>query len=450
VMVKCSKNHCYKMTDKYVRDVHTFNNNGMFVFGDYRDQDQALMDDRALNDLISVSEKPLTLNHCMKGECEKTFGYIRYNGGNSVAIYSPSEKHIITDKFVLCTGTSGAGKVKSNMDLCVSNDGSGKTSTITGIGVLYSNKLYQRTGENVIGTAWSGNYVYIDENKNKIVKCTNGNCNIIAIEGYKINADHNTNIENPLIYCTANDNCSVKPKKANGYYLFKESGTYGTEYVVCGNSGCYEKETATSLGSTCTPSEKYQLIYDNVQQLYKYCDGSTLNEITKLKYYEVEDKFLSGKYFNYPNEFIDEQAPPRKILIKTQPYSVTPVTGENIPIGYIKVGTGYIECKYDTEGSKECKPATLSKTACEVVGELFKTEEKTNLCIDPKNNVSVDLTTDTSAPTGIDSEGQYVISVAGGLFGIGNWNGNRSYYVIVEVDSLGNVTLAGKGNLNFI
>ena len=90
VMVKCSKNHCYKMTDKYVRDVHTFNNSGMYMFEDRGDQDQALMDDDVLNNLTGVSKKSLTLNHCVKGECKKTFGFIRYNGGNSVAKYNPS------------------------------------------------------------------------------------------------------------------------------------------------------------------------------------------------------------------------------------------------------------------------------------------------------------------------------------------------------------------------
>ena len=236
-----------------------------------------------------------------------------------------------------------------------------------------------------------------------------------------MNGDIKTNKDQPLIYCSGEGTeCEIKSKEENGYFL--NSGK--TEYVVCGNSGCIEKK-ATTLAGACLAIDKYKLTL-NVD--FKYCDGVNSNDIntTKLKYYEVEDRFLPGKYFDYPTEFIDERdipgnlrVPLRKILIKTQPYSLTAVDNENIPIGYIKDETGYMECRYDKEGKKECNHVNIGKTICEVAGELFKTEAgaKTNLCIDPSGDVSVDLTMDT-VPEGIDSEGQYVISVAGGLFGI--------------------------------
>jgi len=417
------------------------------VFEKRGDQDQAIMDDRALNDLTGISTKSLSVNHCVKGECEKTKGFIRYNGGKSLAKYNPSGPTVISvDSFVECKSDVDAdiGGVTRNMDLC---QAAGSSKPITGVGLISTSAghlgrrsgtsyLYQRTGANVVGTAISGNYLYKEGDEMKVKSCINGNCQDAANIGYYINNDINTNEEKPLIYCTgAGSGCELKSKEENGYFL--NSGT--TEFVVCGNSGCIEKET-TSLGSSC--SEKYLVKYNSG---YKYCDGTTLNQITSLKYYEVEDKFLPGKYFDYPSSFIDARVPYRKILIKTQQYSVTPVSTENIPVGYIKVGAGYMECKYGTEGNKECKPVTVSKTACDVAGELFKTDSgtKINLCLDSTNNIKVDLTTDT-LPAGIDSEGQYIISVAGGLFGIGNRNDNRNYYVIIDVDSLGNVTVKEK------
>ena len=139
VMVKCSKNHCYRMTDEYVRDIHNYNNSGMYVFEDRGDQDQVLMDDGILNDLTGILSKSLTLNSCVKGECKKTFGLIRYNGGNSIAKYNPNVTPIISlDSFVECKpspdGDNDVGKVNRNMDFC---EAAGSSKAITGVGLIY-------------------------------------------------------------------------------------------------------------------------------------------------------------------------------------------------------------------------------------------------------------------------------------------------------------------------
>jgi len=452
VMIKCSKGHCYKMTDEHVEDIHAFDIDGMFVFEDRVDQDQPLMDDGILNDLTGILSKSLTLNSCVKGECKKTFGFIRYNSGNSVAKYNPSVvQKIFIDSFVECSieGNNEANRVISNMDLCLAP---GISKAITGVGLIFiqnvdNKNLYQRTEANVAGAALNGNYLVNDV----IEVCNNNNCVTNNIDGYFVNYDHYTNSEYPLIYCKGDGTeCSLVKLPGQGYYW--NGVSHNKYYIVCDKDGCRERNDDIAIDEKPCNSNNYNVVYNTGEpQTFKYCDGDTgvgIANTATLTYYYVEGKFLPGDKFNYPTEMKntddDSRNEQRTVIVKTEAYSVTVVDEADLPIGYLKTGDGYIKCEFNKEGKKVCSKVTVDKTACEAIGELFKTGSVTyNLCIDPTegSTVSLDLTTDGNADNAIDSTGQYVIAIGEGLFGINKINDGMSYYVVVEVDELGNVTV---------
>jgi len=416
-MVRCRKNHCYKMTDAKVNDIHKFKNSGMFVFEDNYDKDRKMLNDEALNELRGIVNKPITLNHCVAGICRRAKkGFIKYGESSStIAKYDTDGITTVTSSyFVNCSdGDSNSnGMLKSNMDLCTDATGTGESKAILGVGVKYRNKLYQRTGYNVVGTAVEGYYNFGEY----ITKCGSSSCGEMRNEGYYINSDTNTNGEYKLIYCER-DGADLKCKNTqaveNGYY-WNESSI--NNVIVCDNSGC----GVDHVGSNCSGNQK-KVIYS---EGYKYCYGAPINVESTLKYYIAWDNYEPESKFNYPHQFINEHVPPREILIKTQQYSVTAVTGDNIPIGYVKVQNKYLECKYNEEGKKVCVNADVTEaTECtsETVGKLIA-NEGIKLCVDASTPISIS--------SGIQ---EYIIALGNGKFGIKGVNDGKEYSIVVRI-----------------
>jgi len=438
VMVKCSKNHCYKMTDKHAYDIHRFNNSGMYVFEDNYDRDQALMNDKVLDELRSIVNKPITLNHCIQGYCTPTTkGFIKYGKSRStIALYNSGI--VTTTSFVKCSDGVGTGSLKSNMDFCTNADGTGESKSISGVGVLHNNRLYQRTGYNVVGVVISGNYNF----GTSVTVCgaTSASvCETSEDPGYYVNSDPNTNSDYKLIFCKNDGSVKCENTRVieNGYYW--KTGDDGTKVFICDNSGC-EVTSTTIAANNCGVSSginKYKLIYD-LSSTFKYCKGGTESggvAISDLKYYIGNNHYEPKSNFNYPTHFIRGNVPESEILIKTQPYSVTAIIGDNIPIGYVKAGDHYLECGFNEDGKKVCVVADVTSTECtlETVGKLI-TNGETKLCVDP----SID-------PVIISSNtGEYLIALGNGKFGIGGRNDGKEYFIGVKVAD-GNVVVV-KGN----
>jgi len=299
------------------------------------------------------------------------------------------------------------------MDLCTDARGTGESKAILGVGVEYDNKLYQRTGYNVVGTAVEGYYNFGEY----ITKCESSSCGeIIRNEGYYINSDTNTNGEYKLIYCER-DGADLKCKNTqaveNGYYWNESSFNY---VIVCDNSGCGFE----SVGSNCSINQN-KVIYNGG---YKYCYDGEYEVGDNLKYYVASGSYLPESKFNYPHQFINEHVPEREIIIKTQKYSVTAVTGDNIPIGYVKVQNKYLECKYNEEGKKVCVDADVTEaTECtsETVGKLIA-NEGIEICVDASTPISIN--------SGIQ---EYIIALGNGKFGIKGLNDGKEYSIVVRI-----------------
>jgi len=477
VMVKCIKNHCYKMSDPNIYNAYKYDNNGMYVFEDRADQDQALMNDKILDELTGILKKSLTLNQCVDGICTPTKGFIRFNNGYSIADYgiNASATNTLT-AFVECDGadTNEENKLKSNMDLCynAATAASAESKPILGVGTLTRTgtiNLYQRNTANVVGIVVSGNFITSDG----FVVCTGYSCTNPGKDGYFINDDSNSKSENPLIFCSSSGAvCENKPKEviANGYYY--NDGSNKQNYIVCKDGECSvttEDITVTNCGDS-SGINKYKLVYESG---FKYCKGGSndddvdLSTIRSSNYYLVENSFYPEKLFSYPDDMgtlDDATAIQRKVLIKAEKYSVTALTGDRIPIGYLKNAdptTGadkdetYIECKF-TGDRRACDLATINTEAdadCVSggvnVGELYKpTGSKYYLCLDPSttNKITIDLTTDAetnarkrAADGKIDSAGYYMLPLTSELFGVTTNSSSVPYFLAIEVDDYGNV-----------
>jgi len=60
----------------------------VYLFEETSEKDQALIDDKKLNELTSMLDKKSNLNYCVSGYCTPTsYGYTRYNEGHSVVVY---------------------------------------------------------------------------------------------------------------------------------------------------------------------------------------------------------------------------------------------------------------------------------------------------------------------------------------------------------------------------
>jgi len=317
-----------------------------------------------------------------------------------------------------------------------------RKKSVTGVGVLYetSHKLYQRTGVNVVGAALNGYYVY---EEGKIIKCTgNSECDFVSnsavtsFEGYVLNADHNTFKENQLIYCKDMDHCNIQPKEANGYYLSKVDSAYNENYVVCDKYYCIERNIADKdedgkliLKNVCT-NNKYKIIFDEGSGVYKFCESSTTAIDIAVDYKLITDNFAPERKLNYPTKMGEDVR--RAVLFKITDYSVVAMNGDSKPIGYIKSGNGYIECRFGEEGGRVCETAEIAE-ACtaEVIGKLFNDQGTKKLCIDSKENANIVVNLSVAAEN--DAEGEYVLPLGSGLFGISGPT-DGTYYTIVEVE----------------
>jgi len=450
VMVKCSKNHCYKMTDKHVYDIRTFSNSGMYVFEDNYDKDRKMLDDEALNGLRGIVKKPIKLNYCVHGICERTKeGLIKYSRSpRSIVKYeytydqatATGTTTIGLTSFVKCDDADHNGKLKSNMDMCIDGENE-ESKAISGVGVVQDEyatgkkNVYQRTGYNVVGMVISGYYNF----GTKIEKCKDCSCEEITsaddtYDGYYINSDTNTDDEYKLIYCeykSSEFKCENRRLVENGYYWNENSLNAPYHLNICSNSGCIEE----SQNGNCV-GNKNDVVHNG--GIFKYCKEGTVNggvtlPSSGLVYYVSSGNYEPESEFNYPTRFRKADVPEREILIKTQKYSVTAVTGTNIPIGYVKVENNkYLECKYNEEGKKVCVNADVTATECtsDKVGKLITTATGTELCVDPDPTIgSVDLSTG----------GEYLIPLGSGKFGINGRNDGKEYFIGVKVDDDGNV-----------
>jgi len=393
------------------------------------------LDDVKLYALDGILDKEITLNECFKGICNPTEGYIRYGFGHQIVVIDRNGVRTVS-AYVKCNESPGDdGKLLNNMDLCI-NGSDGVTRAITGVGALTGTLLYQRTGANVIGAARNGYYVYNDGNKNKILKCENYSCSIIedTFVGYVLNADYNTNDEKPLVYCTANDDCSIQPKEANGYYLYKQDGHNGFSYVQCDDDRCI---SLIPLDNNDCSNHGYGIIYTRDSE-YKFCASATATpEDISSRYEVISGMFEPGKMFNYPADIYGSVY--REILMMMTDYSVTALTGDTIPIGYIKVGSRYLECLYDEEGQKMCKEADVSGTECTVAGKLYTSNESVHLCVKPdvtpENIISVD---------NFNTVAEYVLPLGDGLFGIKK-HVNANYFISIKIGDGNIIVNKGKG-----
>jgi len=146
------------MTDRNLCEMYQLNNSGVYLFEDTSEKDQALIDDKKLDELTSISDKKLSLNYCVSGYCTPTsYGYIRYNEGHSVAMYDYGK---LQSKSFVDT-CKNANEILKNMDVCISK---GVSKATVGVGALISKRLYQRTTANLIGLANSGTYIYDEKN----------------------------------------------------------------------------------------------------------------------------------------------------------------------------------------------------------------------------------------------------------------------------------------------
>jgi len=219
------------------------------------------------------------------------------------------------------------------------------------------------------------------------------------------------------------DHCRVQPKEANGYYLNKIDDTYSATYVVCDNKRCETKARA-GLKNVCT-DDKYKIIEEQGTHNYQYCESSTSGVDLDDGYKVNIDNFAPMKKFNYPTELGDQVS--RDVLFKFTEFSVIALNGDSLPIGYIKVGNDYIECKFDDEVGKVCETAEIEE-ACttEVAGKLFDDQGTVKLCIDSSDTTNgiVDLSSAT---------GEYILPLGSGLFGISSRT-DGAYYITVEIE----------------
>jgi len=433
VMVNCRKNKCYKMTDEIIKgieDMYQINNSGIFLFENTYKKDQALIDDKKLNDLTTISDKKLSLKSCVAGYCtEIQYGVIRYNEGLSVVKYKNGE--ILSGSFV--DDCNKEGSVLENMDVCISKGNTFVNKETVGVGALIGTKLYQRTTANVIGIVSSGTYIY----ENKIIECTSYGCSEpTSFSGYDVNSEITTNDIYPLIYCKDKGNCDYVEKSDiyNGYYLNKEETDLEEEkrYVVCIDGACVTKP----LNQINNNDGKYKVKVENDQFYFVY---NLKKELLESKYLYIKDNFEPESHFHYPNSIANILMPERGILFKTDAFSVVAITEDKQPIGYIKTGESeIIKCQFNKEGKKECNAVTPVEPTipegCEDncgcqnddgTGKIYEIDGTQFICIDS-----------TKVPLG--SNEMYFMPIVDGLFGINNPDNNR-YYIRVKIDEMGNV-----------
>jgi len=419
--------------------------NGMYVFEIKDSEERVMLDDAKLDALTGITSKKIVMNQCVKGICNPVVkGFIKYGRGSStVAKYDTTI--ITTSSFVKCEDSSGGenGLLKSNMDMCI-NGGLKESKPIVGVGVLYGEplRLYQRTSYNVIGTVISGNYNF----GTSVTVCgstTASVCGPSTALGYYVNSDTNTNRDYKLIYCRNDGSvkCENTSVVENGYYW--KAGDDGTKVIICDNSGCEVTSTSIEVTTDCsTPANvnKNKLVYYGGG--FKYCKDTTssggvaISSLVTPKYYVVSNNYEPISKFNYPTHFTRLDVPESEIIIKIQPYSVTAIIGDNIPIGYVKAGDSYLECGFNENGKKGCVDADVTGTECtsETVGKLI-TSGGIKLCVDP----SID-------PVNVSSgTAEYLIALGNGKFGIGGRNDGKEYFIDVKIaDS--NVTVVKEPN----
>jgi len=132
-----------------------------------------------------------------------------------------------------------------------------------------------------------------------------------------------------------------------------------------------------------------------------------------------------------------QNLPAHPVLFRTDPYSVTVIHEEEQPIGYMKIGTKLIKIQYNDMGRKEMVIADTSKESCAEVGTggIYHEETDLFLCLD--STINKKITTQVE-------KGDYFMSLVHGLFGIKSPAAaakDANYYVIVNIDDNGNVTL---------
>ena len=312
-------------------------------------------------------------------------------------------------------------------------------------------------------------YSYIDnEGKVKfmIIQCDEDECSKpTEFAGYTENFDMKKKTLYPLIECKSQDDCFMKrvDEIANGYYLNDRKKGGGIldikDFVICTEGICTTKAIAEMNNtSNCELEDRDKVITVGDLQnsfTFKFCknvDGDDPETIDlplpgdDPKYYYVMDTFDPDSHFFYPKYFLGVGGVvPRKrgILFKTEAYSVTALNREYIPIGYVKTeNNGYMECQFRDFGERACSIVdTTANESCDAVGEVFTDAEMVQyLCVDPSSDSKIQL----SVPV---EEGKYMIPLAKGMFGIDGNTENMEYYIMINVDSSGNVTVV-KGNDN--
>jgi len=257
-----------------------------------------------------------------------------------------------------------------------------------------------------------------------------------------------------LIKCNAKDDCSVQPYKENGYYLNTSAASYTQNYIVCDDDGCNNEVGVVSITATDCTSNAYKIIYNSGETQYKFCKDSSSSpqSITGVSpnYFLISGSFAPGKYLNYPTKLGEEgKTVSRSIIVKTDAYTVTAMYDDELPVGYLKNADGtYIECDYTEDGKKVCAEAEVKEVdaehACETIGELYKIGASGNIqmCLDNAVTPKVALTLNS------DNNNKYVISLGSdkGLFGVTGRSDN-GYYLVIDVDELGNVTLVKDSSL---
>jgi len=289
---------------------------GQYVFQNHDATDityEMALNDDALGSLNDITEKPIYLYDCFKGVCTPTSGFVKYNGGSSLASCNGSTCSS-ESSFVNCSGENAGdvGSVTSDMAVCTDVN---TPTVVSGDGVFYGNKLYKKTGGNVVAASQQpGNYLFGSD----IKICSNGSCTTPeSFSGYILNSGSDKST-NPLIHCTTKINCSTiaKTALANGYYWNTDSTA--EKVIICNNNGC--ATTASTVAKENCSSDQHKLIHNS--GAFKYCDGTSsvvLTGLDGLKLYEVGSVKNSG--INYPTDFGDSTS--SKMVIKVTANSVT-------------------------------------------------------------------------------------------------------------------------------
>ncbi|ORX83234.1 hypothetical protein BCR32DRAFT_292133 [Anaeromyces robustus] len=296
-----------------------------------------ILEDNILNDITNHDLSSLSILSCLGNECFKTIGYFRYNNNNNLAKCSIDSCEPFNQKTKFNCNEFTTKQVyiddDNSFNICVDSGNQNYVFINTlasdkNVDYIWHNQdsykfLYKGT-RNIVAQYIGGTYYY--DNKKFLYRCDNY-CKIIEnnnYSGYFLNIFQETKEDkNSLIYCN-NGNCEIK-NVDNGYYF----NNYLYNDYLCYSGKCYENLEILNSKSKFIIKNESSVLYNNDNNISKYIDGS---------YYYPQYNILSTSDFPYLKEGNDI------ILLHIKNYSVTQVTTDANGICLDESGLRITDC----------------------------------------------------------------------------------------------------------